>query len=164
MTTNENKISYRNIQGVRILTSGDFTIIKILEDLRKSLISNCVDRNYSPEEILDELKKLKLDYSGVGERGIQDTIKNGLHKQWNKDKQQWEDNAQVSSLGSFTEEDERKFWSSYLANLSPNQAETLLKDMKEILSNIKQITKAAERITRDIGFIVAKVKEYEGEK
>jgi hypothetical protein len=164
MTANENKINYRNIQGVRTLTSSDLSIIHILENLRKNFISSYVEKNYSPEEIIVELKKLKLDYSRVGELGIQDTVRNGLHMKWNKDKKQWEEQTQASSLGNFTEEDEKRFWSSYLANLSPNQAETLLKDMKDILSNVKQITKAAERITRDIDYIVAKVKQYEGDK
>ncbi|MPN17651.1 hypothetical protein SDC9_165006 [bioreactor metagenome] len=64
----------------------------------------------------------------------------------------------------FTEEDEKRFWGSYLTNLSPNQAETLLKDMKEILSNVKQITQAAERVTRDIDYIVSRAKQYDGEE
>lgn len=146
------------------MISNNRSIIYVLEKLRKNLISSYVDKNYSPKQIMDELKKLNLNYSGSGESGLQSHIINSLYKRWNEEKKMWEDNKQERMPWLYTEEDENRFWSSYLTNLSPNQAETLLKDMKEILSNVKQITQAAERITQDIDYIVSRVKQYDEEE
>lgn len=147
------------------MTSNNPTIIGILQKLRENLISSYVDKNYSPKEILSELRKLNLAYSGFTENVLQSNIINTLYKRWDEDEKMWKDESQLHMMfWSFTKEDESRFWSSYLANLSPNQAETLLKDMKEILSNVKQITQSAERITRDIDYIVSKVKQHDKEE
>lgn len=143
----------------------NLSIIHILENLRKNLIISYVDKKYSPKEIMDELKRLNLNYQGVGESRLKSNILNIVQKRWNEEKKIWEDDKQENIFPwIFTEEDESRFWNSYLANLSPNQAETLLKDMKEILSNVKQITQSAERITRDIDYIVSRVKQYDEEE
>lgn len=146
------------------MTSNNAAIIHILEQLRKNLISRYVDKNYSPREIIKELEYLNLAYSGFTESMLKTSISDSLRKGWNKDKEIWEEQKQISIFWSFNKEDESRFWSSYLANLSPNQSETLLKDMKEILSNVKQITQAAERVTRDIDYIVYKVKQHDKEE
>lgn len=149
---------------MQILSSNDISIMYVLQKLRENLISNYMDNNYSPKQIMDELKRLNFNYSGSGESGLQDHIRSSFYKRWNEEKGTWEDCKQERMPWLYyTKEDESRFWSSYLSNLSPNQAETLLKDMKEILSNVKQITKAAERITKDIDYIVCKVKQHDKE-
>lgn len=86
---------------------------------------------------------------------------------WNKDENKWQQGDQTSCLEFLYEKDDKeyeKYLTQATLNLSPNTSETLLKDMKDILTNLKVITKNITRITTSIDALVGAINSKESKK
>ncbi|MDW8802644.1 hypothetical protein P8V03_15965 [Clostridium sp. A1-XYC3] len=139
----------------------------MISKVKNNIIGNYIDKNFSPEEILEELKKIKLEGTITNLARFKKYVYINLELVWNKDENKWQRDNQINYLEFLGEEDDKEF-QKYLTqatlNLSPNASETLLKDMKDILTNLKVITKDIARIATSIDALVGVINSKEDKK
>jgi hypothetical protein len=120
-----------------------------IKKLKYNIVSNYIEKKMSPEEILDELKKVKLYIKGAKISELERYISQNMFYIWNKDKKVWEKDKQLN-LFKIPELEDHESWGKIIQNLTADNQLSLLKDMKEILTQFKGISKDITVITKQM--------------
>ncbi|MCT4620746.1 MAG: hypothetical protein N4A62_15335 [Marinisporobacter sp.] len=139
------------------MDSDNIALSYLLQKIYYRFIKNLIEKDYSLNDLVKELKIVGLVKPNTNVKKIEDYINANLQKEWDNEEKAWKESRQASFLTQNYEVDEEIQLKDLTVHLSDEDTKTLLKDMKHILSNTKRVVRDIEKIVGAMDEIVVAI-------
>jgi len=136
--------------------------IYALNVIRRRYIEKCLNEDKDLETIHKNIKELKLNKSYDDRKGLKKYIEDELLFIWDEENKKWMKND--NNINLLERNDESLFEILEPFKLSKMDTFLLIKDIKEILTNIKRLTKDMDKIVRELVNISSSIVELTAEE